>query len=231
MLTCARVIQMSVLGWKSLESEKNTERKTSLRRRAQVYLTLARLFSYPKPETLELFSSEEANPDLDQCLSGEFDMEKHYNRLREFANPADNLLNLEIEYTRLFINAFPTVVVPPYGSLYLENSKEVLGDSTAEVLKIYNQAGLTVTPDNDCWLADHIAVELEFAAYLLQSAAEEKDEENTYQELWRKFSRKFLWSWTPQFFTKVAQETEQGFYREAAELAKDFLLYELQTKE
>jgi len=67
---------------------------------------------------------------------------------------------LMIEYTRVFINAFPRVPCPPYESYYKEGT--VYGESSVQVEKIYRQHNLVY--DYKSEPPDHISVELEFLA-------------------------------------------------------------------
>jgi TorA maturation chaperone TorD len=69
------------------------------------------------------------------------------------------------EYTRLFINVFPHIIAPPYGSFYLEKEGLVSAKTTSEVLRFYHEAGFTLKGGlHD--LADHIARELGFMGIL-----------------------------------------------------------------
>jgi len=69
-----------------------------------------------------------------------------------------------VEYSRLFLGPFK-LVAPPYGSVWLDKQKTVMGDSTARVAAFYHAQGLQLTDDFP-ELPDHIAVELEFLSYL-----------------------------------------------------------------
>jgi len=64
---------------------------------------------------------------------------------------------LQIEHTRLFINAFPKLMAPPYKSYYLEN--ELYGESTSEILQNYRDFGFNISAQLK-EPADHLAVEL-----------------------------------------------------------------------
>ena len=63
--------------------------------------------------------------------------------LREFFARSDDLIEeLQIEYTRLFINGVPHVVAPPYGSVYLDKSLQ--GLHVAKTLTYYREKGLNI---------------------------------------------------------------------------------------
>ncbi|MEK7225408.1 MAG: molecular chaperone TorD family protein, partial [Bacteroidota bacterium] len=105
---------------------------------------------------------------------------------------------LSVEYARLFMGPFE-LVAPPYGSVYLDGARQVMGDSTVETMKMYEAAGLSM--DNEFKeLPDHITVELEFMNFLIYKEIEaiEKSDFSTalnlikVQEL---FLDKFLKRW------------------------------------
>ncbi|GAH03838.1 unnamed protein product, partial [marine sediment metagenome] len=67
---------------------------------------------------------------------------------------------LKVDYARLFVGPY-SLLAPPYGSVYLEGERRIMGDSTLNVLAMYRETGLDIAQDfNDA--PDHIAAELEF---------------------------------------------------------------------
>lgn len=120
-----------------------------------------------------------------------------------------------LEYARLFVGPFE-LKAPPYGSVYMDKDRKVMGDSTVEVMNLYREAGLAVS-DDFTELPDHIAVELEFMYYLIfkETEALEKSETDTsgrYLEMQDRFTREFLGKWTPAFCSKIKEGTENTFY-------------------
>lgn len=71
---------------------------------------------------------------------------------------------LAVEYARLFVGPFG-LRAPPYGSVYLDNQRSVMGPSTMETIRCYEDEGLA-RDDEFNELPDHIVVELEFMYYL-----------------------------------------------------------------
>jgi TorA maturation chaperone TorD len=120
-------------------------------------------------------------------------------------------VRLENEYVRLFINAMPEVPCAPYGSVYLEGS--VMGVSTLKVMDIYRKYGVTVEE-----LADHIAVESEFLAWLSGLATEDEGAREDFDYLLG-----HLRDWTSRFFDQVEQHDQLGWYRRSAETARRIL--------
>jgi len=134
--------------------------------------------------------------------------------------------DLSVEYARLFLGPFETQA-PPYGSLYLNGEKRVMGDSTMEVIRFYEAAGLS--RDKDCMdLPDHIAVELEFMSYLIYQEAEalEKSDYTTALDLMKKQERfldQFLGRWITVFCEKITASTDNDFYFALADCTSRFV--------
>ena len=118
---------------------------------------------------------------------------------------------LENEYIRLFVNSMPEVPCVPYGSVYLEGT--VMGETTLKVADIYRHYGLE--PEE---LADHIAVESEFLAWLHGRVGELSRDRRQYD-----FLLGHLRQWTASFFTQVEQHDRLGYYRRCAGLARGLL--------
>lgn len=133
---------------------------------------------------------------------------------------------LAVEHARLFVGPFQ-LVAPPYGSLYLDDAKTVMGDSTARVAAFYHQCGLHLADDFH-ELPDHIAVELEFMSFLVfkQREAETSgnpDESARIRNLQREFLRTFLLPWLPLFTAAVIDDGEAPFYQAIARCSAAFV--------
>lgn len=121
------------------------------------------------------------------------------------------LVRRQNEYVRLFINALPEVPCAPYGSVYLEGA--LMGESTVWVGELYRKYGLATTE-----LADHIAVESEFLAWLHGAALSDEAARQDYDALLA-----HLLEWAGTFFTQVEQHDQLGCYRQSALLARAIL--------
>ena len=117
-----------------------------------------------------------------------------------FARSADLLEDLQVEYTRLFINGVPHVAAPPYASVYLDKSLQ--GVHAAKTLAFYREKGCGMAEGSD--LPDHIVHELEFLSHL----AEDDDQEGE-----REFLQRFFLTWFPDFRDRVLQEANHPYYR------------------
>ncbi|MEN8200368.1 MAG: molecular chaperone TorD family protein [Thermodesulfobacteriota bacterium] len=121
----------------------------------------------------------------------------------------DPLEDLQVEYTRLFINGVPHVVAPPYGSVYIDKSLQ--GKFAGDTLAFYHEKGFGMEDDAD--LPDHLIHELEFLSLL----AEEEDfggEEEFLKKLFR--------PWYGIFLSRVEEGAHHPFYRVVVQLIDFF---------
>lgn len=127
---------------------------------------------------------------------------------------------LRVEYARLFAGPFE-LLAPPYGSVYLDEGRRVMGDSTMQVAETYREEGLSRS--DDCHdLPDHISVELEFISYLLFKGAQaiEKSEDRAANRFGKKleiFVKKQLRPWVGQFCNDIKKGTENAFFTALAD--------------
>ena len=126
------------------------------------------------------------------------------------------LESLQVEYTRLFINAFPQVLAPPYGSVYLSDDGMLYGQSAVLTKQFYRERGFDLPGEAD--LPDHLTLELEFLA-ILAAAGEEADE--------ALFLRRHFRPWFPCFRARVLTEVHHPFYRVLVNLIDFFTREEL----
>jgi TorA maturation chaperone TorD len=116
----------------------------------------------------------------------------------------------EVEYSRLFILAFPHLAVQPFGSYWLEDDQALLGKSSIEIKNMMAEYGIEIAEDAGL-LPDHIVSELEFMAYL---ASLDDTKQTQYQLL-----EEHLALWTPQFTDALRDANPAPYYQ----LSADFL--------
>lgn len=146
--------------------------------------------------------------------------------MRSEIQKPDYLEKLQIEFSKLFIGPY-SLLAPPYGSIYLEDGRKVMGNSTMDVIKRYESAGLMVS-ESFKDVPDHIAAELEFMYYLvfkyteaIQSDAYDVAYENLNQQ--RMFLRDHLGNWVSEFSQTVSSQAETDFYRNLAVATRLFI--------
>ena len=139
---------------------------------------------------------------------------------------------LAVEHARLFIGPFQ-LVAPPYGSIYLDDAKTVMGDSTARVAAFYHDCGLHLADDFH-ELPDHFAVELEFMSYLSfkqreAEASGNRDEVIRIASLQSEFLERFLMPWLQPFTSAIITDGEASFYQAIARCTATFITTDYKT--
>jgi len=115
------------------------------------------------------------------------------------------------DFERLF--PYPEGKLPPIESFFLtlENTS-----SAEEVSGFYAGAGLTIEDEFEL-IPDHLYLELLFMSYLIET--------NKY-DLQKKFLEEHLLNWAPDYCEELLKEAKTVFYREVAEITRDFLISE-----
>ena len=123
------------------------------------------------------------------------------------------LETLEVEFTRLFVNAYPKTPLPPYEAVQ-RGEGGLWGESTLDVVRSYAEAGLKYTRAHGV-APDHLSAEMEFAAFLLTSAdASVGSEERTrFIAQYEHHFTAHLGPWVGEFCQKVERQTRVDFYR------------------
>ena len=143
-----------------------------------------------------------------------------------------DLESLKVEFCRLFVGPF-RVPAPPYGSVYLDGDRSVMGESTRDVLARYKQEGLSIsTHFRDA--PDHITAELEFVCYLNQmaiAAAENGDFDRSgqYREKRKRFLQDHLGAWIPDFERHIENSAQSDFYKNLARATRALIRMDLQA--
>lgn len=122
---------------------------------------------------------------------------------------------LKVDYAALFVGPF-NLGAPPYSSVYLDKSNQVMGDSTLQVKTFYEEAGLQLDQQE---LPDHIAIELEFMSYLMNMeihSVDKSEDENheKFMGMRSHFFLSYLYPWIPELCQRIAENAETEFYRE-----------------
>ncbi|EMA56075.1 TorD/DmsD family molecular chaperone [Halococcus thailandensis] len=127
------------------------------------------------------------------------------------------LADLRAEYTRLFIGP-EGPPCPPYESVYRDAEDEeefgpVNGPATMAIRRWYGEFDLQPTAEHTD-LPDHIATELEFAAYLASEG---------HEEYLNQFLDEHLRAWADEFLTAVETESHRQFYTSLARSTRKLL--------
>ncbi|MDF1531279.1 MAG: molecular chaperone TorD family protein [ANME-2 cluster archaeon] len=175
---------------------------------------------------------------LSQCYRGpDHDLIEKVNDLQKAADIIDpgtgsifpsieKLNELLIDHSQLFVGPFK-LQAPPYGSVYLEGERKVMGNSTLDAIRRYKAAGLDISDDHK-ESPDHITVELEFMYYLIHKELQvikQADIEGTLDNLnvQVRFLQDHLGAWVPGFSDNIEQNTGTGFYKNLAGFTRAFI--------
>lgn len=124
---------------------------------------------------------------------------------------------LRLDYATLFVGPFE-LAAAPYGSIYLEKNRRIMGESTIDVLRYYQDAGLSVDIKEP---PDHIVIELEFLYFLSskEAAAVTADngaEAKRYNTLQAQFFTRLM-TWIPEFCGQIQSRAATSYYRTLAD--------------
>jgi TorA maturation chaperone TorD len=147
-----------------------------------------------------------------------------FSEIAESASLTSDIDALRIDYSRLFIGPY-RLLAPPYGSVYLENTRRIMGNSTLDVRNKYADEGLRLDIKE---APDHIAIELEFMYYLISKEIEaalsaESIDATSYLTKQKDFLDAHLGIWVSDFSNNIAVNAETAFYRDLACQTKSFI--------
>ncbi|MBI5440868.1 MAG: molecular chaperone TorD family protein [Deltaproteobacteria bacterium] len=195
------------------------------------YRLLSACLYQPSPEWLE----ENVFGNLEQVLSVVAPTVAHKAGTMAEALGDQGEAELTTAYARLFIGP-GRLGATPYGSYYLEQEKQVMGESTLAVRSFYEDAGL-VLDEAFTEMPDHMKVELEFLSYLLQQAISSaaRGDEGAYArwvELRKEFLARFVSGWFEAFCDTVRESQAGPFYDALADcleavIGRDLALLDL----
>jgi TorA maturation chaperone TorD len=176
---------------------------------ANIYRLMARLLRYP-------------GPDLGQCVQEAqglfFEGSDEFRMLclmgRSVLAKDANMLDLEIDYTALFIGSL-TMLAPPYASYYLDGERQLGGLSTVAIEREYRRHGRVLRSDHR-QPGDHLATMLEFLFDLLRQAIARN--ERSLEDEARVFFKSYLQGWVCDFCNLINAHARTRFYASLSEL-------------
>jgi putative dimethyl sulfoxide reductase chaperone len=133
---------------------------------------------------------------------------------------------LAIDHARLFVGPF-ALLAPPYGSVYLDGERRLMGDSTLAAGECYHEVGLELAAGFN-GTPDHIAVELEFMHFLVVKGLEAQaggclDRAQNFRQKQRAFLERHLAAWVPDFSRSVEEQAQTRFYQSLAATTRIFI--------
>ena len=148
-----------------------------------------------------------------------------HNMRKEFKAGAD-LEPLKVDFAKLFVGPYQ-LSAAPYGSVYLEGERKMMGNSTLDVRKRYRDAGLdTAKAFKDA--PDHIGAELEFMHYLIYKEIEAFANSEiklaiAFIQRQKSFLEDHLMAWVPEFTKSIIEHARNPFYLNLARATEMFL--------
>lgn len=204
-----------------------TDLMQAAQRRSDAYRLLAACFCQPDRE---MFVEENLCANL-AGLMQEISLPAVGEACRRMAQSLaeNNQEELLIEYSGLFLGPFGAPA-HPYGSVYLEQDRKLMGDSTMEVLQLYAESGVKHEGDEP---PDHIAIELEFMSFLegkiARAIGESKQAELAdFFAIRSRFFNRLLASWAPILGNILKEQATLAFYRDLGECLVGFISAEQQ---
>ena len=146
--------------------------------------------------------------------------------MRKEFKAGDNLEALKVDFSKLFVGPYK-LLAAPYGSVYLDGERKIMGESTLDVKNRYREAGLD-TAKNFKDTPDHITAELEFMYYLIFKEIEAFADSDTeaaigFIQKQKSFLEDHLMSWVPEFGNNIIEYAENTFYPNLAKATETFL--------
>jgi len=190
-------------------------------KRGDCFKLLAACFYEPEKP---LFLEEKVGEKLGQLLDGQTLDGARAARAMQSALQEQSQEKLSIDYAALFVGPFE-LLAAPYGSIYIEKKRTVMGDSTVHAARYYQEADLAVDIKEP---PDHIVIELEFMYYLCSkevSAASNDlaDEAERFRDLQVRFFHNAMEPWLEQFCEAIRKATDNTFYVHLSECLRCFI--------
>ncbi len=186
--------------------------------RRDSYKLLSECYYLPDEKLIELINS------LEESRGG------LYSEITRNAPRISELESLKIEYSKLFVGPYG-LLAPPYGSMYLEDTNRVMGNSTLDVRNKYEDEGLSIYLKE---APDHITIELEFMYFLIHKEVEAIKLSDSmaaagYLKKQKVFLETHLGTWVSEFANNVETNAQTEFYKTLGRLTKAFVEKDLES--
>jgi len=196
--------------------------------RRDVYGCLSICFDYPTSIVeVDWALDSLSRPCAEEGFAGE---ELPFGRLLPGANQTsgNDLLDLQVEYSRLFLGPFKPVLYPSE-SIFLGRNREEATD-VPRVDQLFRRDGLALSPQFKD-LPDHISVDFEFMSYLCSKEIEADDSQDAtallaYRLRQQSFLKHHIINWVPAFAEQLERVAQIKFYRELANFTRRFVRWD-----
>ncbi|MCC8028499.1 MAG: anaerobic sulfite reductase subunit AsrA [Lachnospiraceae bacterium] len=147
-------------------------------------------------------------------------------RLNEYFeyDAGESLEDLAADYAKTFLGAGIAQgnAAFPYESVYTSPKRVMMQDAWNRVCEIYEAKGIERTEEAGELLEDHIAMEMEFMAWLCDETSRYTETLAGLEEQ-REFLNTHLLNWAPGFCLDIKEYADTEFYRMVGQLTTGFL--------
>ncbi len=194
-------------------------------RQAEAWTALSRLFLRP-PDEAVLDALRQADtvalwpldPALDEWTGV---------GLQLIAASTEDALSVKDDYQRLFVGP-DKLQAPPYESVHVGDEKLLYEEATFAVRDAYAEFGLQA-PDREREPDDHVGLELEFMATLLQRAEEDSAQAGRYLSALDEFLTGHAGVWLPGFSQQVMENAHTDVWRGLGHLLAGSIVQGMRT--
>ena len=191
--------------------------------------TFSIALSYPTPSLFDAMKTG----DLVHVLRDETELFSNNETLLALIAETENgiqsivdsgLQSLESDYISLFEANHEYPPVHMYANLYNSNKEDRIG-VMQRLHSLYQQFGLSIKQGGEGDHPDHLVIQLEFMAYLLQrlndADVNDLEQRDTLQNCIQEFSQELLW--IPNFLTALEQHPSHPFYTSLVRLLNELV--------
>lgn len=184
---------------------------------SQIYLFLARCFTYPAKEFYEAMKGIETAEELNYLVEGlPFDM-----NFKGVPSPSLSQDDFENEY----VNTFDINPSRPLYETGYSREDMCSRDVYEDLLRFYEHFDIKLS-EKEKDFPDHIAAELEFMAFLAKKetdALERGKDANPYRRAQLDFLERHLDKWVYKLDEKIQKKVREPFYKGASAFIVEFL--------
>lgn len=195
--------------------------------RENIYRFLGRLYKIETDQALLVQMAGISFPT--ECNEKELD--EGYRMIESFLQhlDAETTTTLAVDYAKVFLGAgiAEMTAAYPYESVYTTPGRLIMQEARDQVMELYRAKGLGKSASLDL-PEDHIALELEFIAYLCQETKAAIGAQNwtaiaaSIAEQ-QEFLAKHLLNWVPEFSADIQKYAETKFYGALAKITSGYL--------
>ena len=202
--------------------------RTLMRNRESLYRFFARLFQKEIDEEFYEQLKQVRFP-VNREETALTELQDALLRLNEYFtyDAGETLEDFAVDYAKTFLGAgsAQTAAAFPYESVYTSPKRIMMQDAWVQVSEIFREKGIERDEKQCDLLEDHIAMELEYMAWLCDETAQQTETLFGLQEQ-KEFLNRHLLNWVPEFCLDIKYYADTEFYRMVGQLTTGFLQFD-----